>query len=424
MFVQDTGAQPARIVHSLTRLRRGGGRAADAVVRSAADAAALLPGLWAAGRRRGAPQVVAARAALRLWAAPVPRGAELGVQFEVGTDGARCDLRAWEAVECSTAFWAGGEEVHSNRDAPPEKRRVEVEGGALGNVGFCSDFWAARVVKLGGRLREAAACRKRAAAADFEGDGDELLARAKALELEVRADVERLTAVQEISARVKGGDESSRAPLLVVHWAFEQAQPGQPAEVSWSNVLLAGSNEAALDGWIGGFDAAGSQASFTPSSGSSGSLASSFDPLPPDAAALFDLGPLAALPGFANVVDFGAGAINLAFDAAGGAPDAAPPLVPPESFAHHPPPLLLYAPQPQHPGAHQWHSAYSQGPYFAMEDFGGAERRDGVHGGCVDAEALGALERFAQEGDSKCRGQTISFEGIASGGDFVESAGV
>jgi len=439
MFVQDKSGSPSRILHRITALRRGGARDRDTAVPNAALLQTLLPGLWAAWTRRdGGPpgaapaQIVHARATLDLWAAPIPKGAELGIQFEVRTHAARCDLAAHEAFECRTAFWADGEEVHSNRDAAPERRRVDIEAGALGNVGFCSDFWAGRVVRLGARLREAAGWRKRAGAG---GAGDALLARAKALELEVRADVERLSAVQEISARAAGGAEDSRATLLVVHWAFAQARPGQPPEVSWSHVVLPGSGApssalkldgpglAALDAWNAGVDAAGSQASFTPSSGSGSTLLSSFDSLPAEAAALFDVGALAALPAFANTVDFAGGAIELTFDAGGAGPDDAVPLTHPASFAHHQPPLL-YAPQPQHPGAHQWHSAYSQGPYFAMEDFGGVEHRDGVHGGCVSAEGLGALERFAREGDDENRGQTIAFEGIAGGGEFVESAGV
>lgn len=460
----------------------------------------FLPALWPlceAGALADC-QVICATASLAI-PAPPPKGAELGIEFEIRTDAGVCDLRGFEGFESEMAFWTGGREVRR------EKKGVEFEEGygRLGNIWFFSKFWAELVIRLGNKVREVRQRRDRVGEMGIDGKEREVQLRAASeLEREVRSELEKLSAVQEISARVKDDGEESRRRLLVVHWNFKHAEPRQPGELRWQNVVCdafgtsvkkeeSGLSIKGEQDWKLPIDFDTTMAMTNlhhPSS--TGTLIPGFGHLTNNHNG-FDLDALDGLPSLstlntgingdmaspstyqppslypANVIDFTGGHINLSFDAvhpngsvndqplsaltgttdsndfdsfapapthhattAGssaftqandiGASQPSSHAV--HAHSQHQP--VLYAPQPHHPGTQQWHSAYSQGPYFDLSGFDDGQQ-NGSQGAGVVSQGHGghvygsfSVESDATEGHSFGHGdgegvivQSVEFEG-------------
>jgi hypothetical protein len=433
MFVQDKTAPAGREhIHRITHLRQdssghSSAREQDLVISDERLLKEFLPALASlydtgALTNEGC-QVIFARASLELWAGTIPKGAELGIQFWFASDQRLCDLERFEGFECVTSFWREREdglgvlEVHRSAD---EKRAVEYEEGykRLGNVQFCSGFWAAKVVELGGKLREVGGLRKKADEADGRKEKENLLKKAKQVESEIRDALDRLSAVQEISARVKGAGEETRRRLVVVHWEFEKTIQGQKAEMTWRNVVFLnryqgldtvkkeepGTVSSSLMAWQNeAFDSA--MAIHDLSHVPNNDLISGFAHLTDHQDSGFDLGALQVLPSLAsfhssasagvqtptsanqaqpslysaNAVDFTGGHIQLCMESGGpsrlvidnNATDFGA-----SNFAVHNQDDLsqtcqqpiIYAPHPQYPSS-QWHHAYVSGPYFDLNGF-------------------------------------------------------
>jgi len=452
MFVQDKTAPEGRQhVHRITHLRHDtsghlSAREHDLIISDDRLLKEFLPALASlydsgALTHEGC-QVIFARASLELWAGTIPKGAELGIQFWFASDQRVCDLERFEGFECVTSFWLeredglGVREVHRSAD---EKRAVDYEEGykRLGNVQFCSGFWAAKVVELGGKLREVGGLRRKADEADGRRERENLLRKAKQVESEIRDALERLSAVQEISARVKGAGEETRRRLIVVHWEFEQTIQGQKAEMTWRNVVFlnryrgldtvkkeeTSAASSSLMTWQNdSFDSAMTihDVNHVPNN----DLIPGFGHLADHQDAAFDLGALQALPSLtnfhssagiqtptsanqaqpslysANAIDFTGGHIQLCMDGGGHSSlviDNNATDFKASNFAvHHQDDVsqtrqqpIIYAPHPQYPSS-QWHHAYDSGPYFDLNGFG----TDSVAttGGSARQQPFGAAE--------------------------------
>lgn len=466
----------------------------------------FLPALWPlcdAGILRDC-QVICTTASLVI-PPPPPKGAELGIEFEIRTDARVCDLRRFEGFESEIAFWMNGRETRR------EKREVEFEEryGRLGNIWFFSKFWADLVIRLGNKVREARNRRDRVGEMKFDAlEREAQIRRAGELEQEVRSELEKLSAVQEISALAKGGSEGSRRRLLVVHWNFKHAEPGQPGEMRWQNVECdAFGNSTTIkkeesdlsikaeEDWKlpGDFDTTMTMSSIHHPS-STGTLLPGFGHLTNNTHNDFDLDALDGLTSLhtlttsanggiaspstyqqpltlysANGIDFAGGHIHLSFDGvpingsvdqplstltgttestefdtfaaapthdsitAGTFPHSQPSEIgasqPPSHSQHQP---VLYAPQPHHPGTQQWHSAYSQGPYFDLNGFGDGQQNGhqgmGVRDASVASQGHGGhvYGSFSAESDATA-GHTFGpgdgGEGIVQSVEF-EGSGV
>jgi len=432
MFVQDkTAPEGCQQIHRITHLRhdpsgRPSAHEKDLVISDDRLLKKFLPALTSlydsgALTQEGC-QVIFARASLELWAGTIPKGAELGIQFWFASNQRVCDLEQFEGFECVTSFWRerddrlGVREVHRSAD---ERKGVEYEGGykRLGNVQFGSDFWAAKIVQLSGKLREAGGLRRKADEAESRREKENLVWRAKQVEGEIRDALERLSAVQEISARVKGAGEETRRRLLVVHWKFAQAIQPQQAEMTWRNVVFSnqyqvldtvkkeetGATASGLMAWKADvFDSV--MAINGLNHASNNGLIPGFVHLTDHEDPGLGLGALQAIPSLtdvyssagvqsptsayqtqpslysANVIDFTGGHIQLCMDS--GEPphlilDSNVTDFDASSFtAHHQDDIsqvhqqpVIYAPHPQHP-SNQWYQTYTNGPYFDLNGFG------------------------------------------------------
>jgi len=224
------------------------------------DSSSAAPSLVGGADRLGSVPVIFCKASLEVTPAPVPRDAELGIRFEFaegsfgfgGRGDAEGDSRGgmggecWSRFSCQSMFFEEGVLVAEDR------KRVEyLGGGRLGNVPFGSFFWAHKIVELTQVLREAASLRRKRREQGRAGEGrgaeGQQQQRGEAedkspqeKEDEVREKLERLAAVQDISAVPSGEDEGRRQRLAMVCWKFELAPPGQAGETTWRNLLLPG----------------------------------------------------------------------------------------------------------------------------------------------------------------------------------------
>lgn len=458
MFIQDKSLERKdQIIHRLCHLRvstqndsRANAREKDRYIPNARLIKCACPALWPLFERGALRdcQVICAKAVLDLYSGHTPPEAELSISFQLETDATLCDLRAFEGFECETSVWQDGKEIYTNRDEPIEKRQVHfIEDHArLDYLPLGSSLWAKKISGYRTMLRNARAWKKNAAGADAaneQHDKEVALQNAKKFEESVRRDLKSLSAVCQVSARLKGSDEGSRRLLLVMHWNFSQAEPEKPADMTWANVTcedlgaamgvkesdLATQAGSTMGDWKFDLDTTLGIPGFhhQPSASAGHHLFPGFGHLTNGTDSYLDFNTLPSLNGLngitnsqlqtpstyqshsniysANNRDFTGGHIHLSLDLAEvdtqplsagtegtmnefgvgsfavtsthqGTHDALNAFSYPEpaeigasqpASQHQP---MLYAPQPTHPGTQQWHSAYSQGPYFDLNGFG------------------------------------------------------
>jgi hypothetical protein len=232
MFVRNIAEPPVSgPLHSFTTLRKSNAKLADIQMNDTAQLLQTLPQLHSVGIEEVyGTQIIMAESTLKLMSGSLPKTAELGIQFELQSF---CNLEEYEDFKCSTRFFEDGKPVDQAMEGPID---YDQHYKRLGNVQFGSRFWAAKVIEMARRLREAHEYRKEARRCDGRQDANSAEDAARAIDFEIRAHFLRLTALQELTAKQRSTGQ--KATILLVCWKFEQTTRDSRGETTWRNVTL------------------------------------------------------------------------------------------------------------------------------------------------------------------------------------------
>lgn len=240
MFIRDSSRGESSLpLHTFTSFSHSQGRRDDIHVSDTMELCHQLPQLTSilSSEDLTSSQIIVAESRLRLMSNQLPKGAELGIQFEVNS---LCNIGIYEDFACETRFFEDGEPacepIHGRIDYNAHFQR-------LGNIQFGSDFWARKVIETTQLLRRADELRNKADDLRSGGlDGgmselaDPLEDEARETDAEVRKLISGLTGLQEISARFKATGEKVR--LFVICWNFEQMLGDGEADTIWRNITV------------------------------------------------------------------------------------------------------------------------------------------------------------------------------------------
>ncbi|KAE9993063.1 hypothetical protein EG327_006592 [Venturia inaequalis] len=211
MFIRDSSRGESSLpLHTFTSFSHAQARLEDLHVADTMDLYHQLPQLSTilSSENLASSQIIVAESRLRLMSDHLPKGAELGIQFEVNS---LCNLGVYEDFTCETRFFEDGEPtceaIHGRIDYNAHFQR-------LGNIQFGSDFWARKVVETAQQLRRVDELRNKAddlRSCGLDGGMSELADplddEARETEDEVRNSIRGMTGLQEISARIKATGE-------------------------------------------------------------------------------------------------------------------------------------------------------------------------------------------------------------------------
>jgi hypothetical protein len=148
-----------------------------------------------------------------------PDGCDMCIRFICQCDG---DTTVMKNLVSTTTFWEKGEKKETS-----EPQKVKREDDNICQIPFASQVWANRLHSTQRYLRSAA---KKVDPQD----------RAEH-ERRVRKQIERLTAVQEISYSNKTSDGGAAVltptPQLIVLWRFRQAKRGEQGHTTWRRLI-------------------------------------------------------------------------------------------------------------------------------------------------------------------------------------------
>lgn len=243
MFIRDSSRGESSLpLHTFTSFSHSQARAKDLHVADSIDLCHQLPQLSSilSSEDLASSQIIVAESRLRLMSDHLPKGAELGIQFEVNS---LCNLGIYEDFTCETRFFEDGESacepIHGRIDYNAHFQR-------LGNIQFGSDFWARKVIETAQQLRRVDELRKKAddlRSCGLDGGMSELADplddEARETEEEVRNSIRGMTGLQEVSARFKATGEKVR--LFIICWNFEQHLSEGEASTTWRNVTIGSS---------------------------------------------------------------------------------------------------------------------------------------------------------------------------------------
>ncbi|QDS70932.1 hypothetical protein FKW77_006761 [Venturia effusa] len=243
MFIRDSlRGESSLPLHTFTSFSHSQARLEDLYVADTLDLCHQLPQLSSilTPEDLSSSQIIVAESRLRLMSDHLPKGAELGIQFEVNS---LCNLGVYEDFSCETRFFEDGESA-----CEPIHGRIDYSAHFqhLGNIQFGSDFWARRVVETAQQLRRVDELRNKAddlRSCGLDGGMSELADplddEARETEDEVRKSIRGLSGLQEVSARLKTTGEKVR--LFIVCWKFEQQLGEGEASTTWRNVTIGSS---------------------------------------------------------------------------------------------------------------------------------------------------------------------------------------
>lgn len=245
MFIRDSSRGESSLpLHTFTSLSQSQARLEDLHVADTMDLCHQLPQLSSilSSEDLASSQIIVAESRLRLMSDHLPKGAELGIQFEVNSV---CNLGIYEDFTCETRFFEDGEPacepIHGRIDYNAHFQR-------MGNIQFGSDFWARKVIETAQQLRRVDELRNKAddlRSCGLDGGMSELADplddEARETEEEVRNSIRGMTGLQEISARFRATGEKVR--LFLICWNFEQQIGEGEASTSWRNVTIGSSSQ-------------------------------------------------------------------------------------------------------------------------------------------------------------------------------------
>ncbi|TID26642.1 TEA-domain-containing protein [Venturia nashicola] len=245
MFIRDNSRGESSLpLHTFTSFSQSQVRIEDLHVADTVDLCHQLPQLSSilSSENLASSQILVAESRLRLMSDHLPKGAELGIQFEVNS---LCNLGIYEDFTCETRFFEDGESacepIHGRIDYNAHFQR-------MGNIQFGSDFWARKVIETAQQLRRVEELRNKAddlRSCGLDGGMSELADplddEARETEDEVRNSIRGMTGLQEISARFKATGEKVR--LFIICWNFEQQVGEGEASITWRNVTIGSSSQ-------------------------------------------------------------------------------------------------------------------------------------------------------------------------------------